>query len=125
MQQLPSKQPSNASSSPFLLYAILPQISRKPSTCSSAANPQITMPPTVNWFNEDRLSTGKWQLMPPIITGRLPAVAPSASLNQTARDAGSSKTVETGALQHQLTGTTSAEMPAIGQKGRRADSLVG
>src|SRR5712691_9924812 len=94
-------------------------------TQSPAADPQLTLPPTVNWFDEDRLSTGKWQLMPPIITGRLPAVAPSASLNQTARDTSSSKTVQTGALQHQLTGTTSAEMPATGQKGRRADSLVG
>ena len=39
-----------------------------------AQEPQITLPPTVNWFDEEIATTGKWQLMPPILTGRLPTV---------------------------------------------------
>lgn len=35
---------------------------------------QLTLPPTVNWFDEEVIPTGKWQLVPPIITGRLAAV---------------------------------------------------
>lgn len=30
---------------------------------------QITLPPTVNWFDEEIISTRKWQLMPPVVTG--------------------------------------------------------
>ena len=36
---------------------------------------QITLPSTVNWYDEDSLPGGKWQLMPPILTGQLPAVS--------------------------------------------------
>ena len=39
-----------------------------------AHNPQLTLPPTVNWFDEADTSSGKWQLVPPIVTGHLPAV---------------------------------------------------
>ena len=35
---------------------------------------QITLPPTVNWFDEGIVPTRKWQLMPPVVTGRIPAV---------------------------------------------------
>jgi len=35
---------------------------------------QITLPPTVNWFDEGIIPTRKWQLMPPVVTGHLPAV---------------------------------------------------
>lgn len=39
---------------------------------------QITLPPTVNWFDEEIVPTRKWQLKPPVITGHLVAVkAPS------------------------------------------------
>ncbi len=35
---------------------------------------QVTLPPTVNWFDEDIVPTRKWQLKPPVITRRIPAV---------------------------------------------------
>lgn len=35
---------------------------------------QITLPPTVNWFDEEIIPTRKWQLMPPVVTGQVPAV---------------------------------------------------
>jgi serine/threonine protein kinase/Rieske Fe-S protein len=35
---------------------------------------EITLPPTVNWFDEEIVSTRKWQLMPPVVTGHLAAV---------------------------------------------------
>lgn len=92
------------------------------STQQTAQDPQITLPPTVNWFDEDHLSTGKWQLMPPIITGHLPAVLPT---NQTTRDATDNRPPQTGALQNSPTGTTSAKIPAMTQSRRFADSLAG
>ncbi|HZU03631.1 MAG TPA: serine/threonine-protein kinase [Ktedonobacteraceae bacterium] len=46
---------------------------------SPAPNAQITLPPTVNWFNEETTLSGKWQLVPPIKTGKLPAIAASPS----------------------------------------------
>lgn len=88
----------------------------------TARDPQITLPPTVNWFDEDHLSTGKWQLMPPIVTGHQPAVSPT---NQTTHDATNSRPPQTGALQNSPTGTTSAKIPAMPQASRRADSLAG
>src|SRR5215467_14967600 len=30
---------------------------------------QITLPPSVNWFDEEILSSRKWQLIPPVVTG--------------------------------------------------------
>jgi serine/threonine protein kinase len=35
---------------------------------------QITLPPTVNWFDEEIIPTRKWQLMPPVVTGQVAAV---------------------------------------------------
>jgi serine/threonine protein kinase len=35
---------------------------------------EMTLPPTVNWFDEEIISTRKWQLTPPIVTGHLTAV---------------------------------------------------
>jgi serine/threonine protein kinase len=35
---------------------------------------QITLPPTVNWFDEEIVPTRKWQLMPPVVTGHFAAV---------------------------------------------------
>jgi len=87
-----------------------------------AQDPQITLPPTVNWFDEDHLSTGKWQLMPPIVTGHLP-VASAAS--QTAHDTTNNRPPQTGALQNPPTGTTSAKIPATTQANRSSDSLAG
>jgi serine/threonine protein kinase len=50
--------------------------------------PQMTLPPTVNWFDEAATSTGKWQLMPPIVTGHVPAITSSPSLQKKDRDRG-------------------------------------
>jgi serine/threonine protein kinase len=35
---------------------------------------QITLPPTVNWFDEEIIPTRKWQLMPPVVTGHQAAI---------------------------------------------------
>jgi serine/threonine protein kinase len=51
-----------------------------------AHSPQLTLPPTVNWFDKADNSTGKWQLVPPIVTGYMPAVTPSHSLQKTDRN---------------------------------------
>lgn len=46
-----------------------------PATANTQAtmHSQITLPPTVNWFDEGIIPTRKWQLMPPVVTGHLPA----------------------------------------------------
>ncbi len=63
------------------VLTVLEAAAKTPATRTQqlAHDPQITMPPTVNWFDEDVLPSGKWQLMPPIVTGHLPAVLPSSS----------------------------------------------
>ncbi len=40
---------------------------------------QLTLPPTVNWFEEAGMPSELWQLMPPIVTGHLPVVTTSSS----------------------------------------------
>lgn len=89
-----------------------------------AQDSQITLPPTINWFDEDRLSTGKWQLMPPIVTGHFAAVTPARASRRT-DDAEVSAAPRTGALVDQPTTTTSAKLPTIPQTNRRGDSLAG
>ncbi len=37
-------------------------------------NSQITLPPTVNWFDEEIVPTRKWQFTPPVVTGHIAAV---------------------------------------------------
>ncbi len=48
---------------------------------------QITLPPTVNWFDEEIIPTRKWQLMPPVVTGQVPTVQgfppPSTAISST------------------------------------------
>ena len=44
-----------------------------------ALEPQLTLPPTINWFDEDALPSGKWQSMPPTITGNVFAISPTSS----------------------------------------------
>lgn len=77
---------------------------------SASLSPEITMPPTVNWFDEDSAAnegrvkppaltrhllaalsdtspkttapqpeTGQWQLKPPVVTGRMPAIEPPSA----------------------------------------------
>ena len=38
-----------------------------------AQGPQLTLPPTVNWFEEEGIPPEKWQSLAPIVTGHLPA----------------------------------------------------
>lgn len=85
---------------------------------------QITLPPTINWFDEDRLSTGKWQLMPPIVTGHLAAVTPGSG-ERARNDAAASTPPQTGPLADQPTTATSGKLAAIAQPNRRGDSLAG
>ena len=75
------------------VLAVLEAAAKTPATRTQqlAHDPQITMPPTVNWFDEDVLPSGKWQLMPPIVTGHLPAVLPSSSDQDAQRSPASSK----------------------------------
>lgn len=49
---------------------------------SAAWDPQVTLPPTVSWFDEEMVSNGKWPVMPPTITSHVPAG--NASLSQPA-----------------------------------------
>ena len=44
---------------------------------------QITLPPTVNWFDEEIIPTRKWQFMPPVVTGHQASVKsyPQASIS--------------------------------------------
>jgi serine/threonine protein kinase len=44
---------------------------------------QITLPPTVNWFDEEIVPNRKWQLKPPVITGHLVAVKASSQETMT------------------------------------------
>ncbi|MGZ6383880.1 MAG: protein kinase domain-containing protein [Ktedonobacteraceae bacterium] len=48
---------------------------------------QTTLPPTVNWFDEEIIPTTKWQLMPPVVTGQVPTVQgfpqPSSAITST------------------------------------------
>ncbi len=74
----------------------------------------MTLPPTVNWLDEMVTPSSKWQLMPPIITGRMPIVTPFSRPEQAV------------AVQPGGTTTTQAEKKAApAQVGSIGDSLVG
>ena len=55
---------------------VLEGAAKDPTTLNTQAtmHSQITLPPTVNWFDEEIISTRKWQLMPPVATGHQAAV---------------------------------------------------
>ena len=55
---------------------VLEGAAKDPATLNTQAtmHSQITLPPTVNWFDEEIISTRKWQLMPPVVTGHQAAV---------------------------------------------------
>ena len=67
---------------------LLEAVERSPTSRAQqlAQGPQITLPPTVNWFEEVGIPFGKWQLMPPIVTGHMPAVTSSSSSEKAARE---------------------------------------
>ena len=48
---------------------------------------QITLPPTVNWFDEEIVPSRKWQLKPPVVTGHLPAMPASSTESSAAPSA--------------------------------------
>lgn len=48
-----------------------------PRTGQLQQDAQITLPPTVNWFDEAQNPSDKWQSMPPLVTGTMPAVPPA------------------------------------------------
>ncbi len=50
-----------------------------------AQGPQLTLPPTVNWFEEAVIPSEKWQLVPPIVTGHMPVVTTSSSSEKPAK----------------------------------------
>jgi serine/threonine protein kinase len=93
-----------------------------------AQGPQLTLPPTVNWFEEAGIPPGKWQLMPPIVTGHMPVVKSSPSLQKTARDGVVSGQIELTAEAAQPDSST--EMVPVNEElsptaGSRPDSLAG
>ncbi len=51
-----------------------------------AHSPQLTLPPTVNWFDEADNSSNRWQVAPPIVTGHIPAIPSPHSLQKGERD---------------------------------------
>jgi serine/threonine protein kinase len=53
--------------------------SSTPRALHVAQESQLTLPPTVNWFDEDALPSGTWQLMPSIISEKLAAIPPTSS----------------------------------------------
>jgi serine/threonine protein kinase len=53
------------------------------STNKPIQDSQITLPPTVNWFEEETTPSGKWQLVPPVVTGKMPIVAATPSQTHT------------------------------------------
>src|SRR6266849_9480155 len=53
-----------------------------------AVEPQLTLPPTINWFDEDALPSGKWQSMPLTITGNVSAISPMSSTHTAWRPQG-------------------------------------
>jgi serine/threonine protein kinase len=90
--------------------------------------PQITLPPTVNWFEEAGIPSDRWQLVPPIVTGHLPVVTSSPSLQKTVHDGaegGQMKlpgaAAQPGASTEML--STKAAIPSAA--GDDADSMVG
>ncbi|HEX9133823.1 MAG TPA: protein kinase [Ktedonobacteraceae bacterium] len=93
-----------------------------------AQGPQLTLPPTVNWFEEAGIPSGKWQLMPPIVTGHMPVVTSSPSLQKTAWDGvGSGQMKQSGAATQP---DSSTEMVAVHEAlpppaGSRPDALAG
>ena len=88
------------------VLAVLEAAAKMPATKTQelAHDPQITLPPTVNWFDQDALPSGKWQLLPPIVTGRLPAVLPSSPSEKTAQG-------ETGGWSPPVVGQTATARP--------------
>src|SRR6266852_592370 len=68
-----------------------------------AVEPQLTLPPTINWFDEDALPSGKWQSMPPTITGNVSAISPMSSTHTAWRPQGLHTVPQTASQPHSTT----------------------
>jgi serine/threonine protein kinase len=90
----------------FRMLDAAPQLSSI-MTQPAARQAQLTMPPSVNWFEEDVSMTGKWQLKPPIVTGQVPSVSPNAPTEAMSRQAAFTQ-------QSQVTGDSLANLPGHG-----------
>ncbi len=97
------------------VFKMLAEVERPstPRTQQLGQVPQLTLPPTVNWFEEAENSSGKWQLMPPVVTGHMPAVISSSSLEKTSR-------METGGGQMNPPATVQPDSPT----GSHPDSMA-
>jgi serine/threonine protein kinase/nitrite reductase/ring-hydroxylating ferredoxin subunit len=91
-----------------------------------AQGPQLTLPPTVNWFEEAGIPAEKWQLLPPIVTGRMPAVIPSSSEKPTWMVAGSGEMHPSAIVQPDSpTEMVPAKETLPPPAGSRGDSMAG
>ena len=91
-----------------------------------AQSAQLTLPPTVNWFEEEDIPAGKWQLIPPIVTGQMPVVTPPALEEPTRIVAGSgemhaSATVQADSPTEMVPAKEALPPPAVSN----ADSMAG
>src|SRR5260370_34419905 len=89
--------------------------------------PEVTLPPTVDWCEEAGMPAEKWQLLPPIVTGRMPAVIPSASSEKPTR-----MVADSGEMHPSATGQADSPTEMVPAKetlpppaGSRGDAMAG
>ena len=92
LERDPAKRYQRAGSSAAAFERVLTLLEAAQRATDSSAqqlarDPQISLPPTVNRYEEAGIPSGKWQLLPlPLmVTAPLPAVTPSPSFQNTAR----------------------------------------
>src|SRR5260370_21582898 len=106
LERDPGKRFKYAGNVPSALKRVL-KLLKSDGNASATANTQatmhsqITLPPTVKWFDEGIIPTRKWQLMPPVVTGHLPAAQAPAQETAAARPA---PTPATSSWQYESTG---------------------
>lgn len=61
----------------ILNLSVEPQKIGTPGARQEAQNGQFILPPGVNWLEEQVTPSGKWQIIPPVVTGKMPALPPS------------------------------------------------
>jgi serine/threonine protein kinase len=103
--------------------------SSTPRVLHTAQESQLTLPPTVNWFDEDALPSGTWQLMPSIISEKLAAIPPTSSTD-TAPHLGTSalpsqSLLETGQSASVQPARTTQKLPQQGVQPHSANHQAG
>jgi len=98
--------------------------SSTPRALHLAQEPQLTLPPTVNWFDEDALPSGTWQLMPSIIAGKAPAIS-STSSTDTASHPGKSTLPSQSLLETGQPTRTTQTLPQQGVQPHSANHHAG